>query len=398
MAAEPGARTRVLLAEDEPTVAHVLGELISGDPSMELVGVARDAAEAAEMAGRTTPDVAVVDVKMPGGGGPRAAREIRERSPGTAILALSAYEDQSSVLQMLRVGAVGYLVKGGTVDQILEGIRRAVRGQSVLSAEVAGNVVRELAAHLARDERTSEQVEDRRRRVLSLLSGGGPDIALQPIAELATGRVVGVEALARFREPPQRPDLWFEEAAAVGLRTELEVAALRSALDRLPALPSGAYLSVNMSPAIAAEEAARETLAQTSSDRVVLEITEHAPVEDYDVLGQVLADVRSQGTRLAVDDAGAGFASLRHILRLEPDIIKLDITLTRAIDQDRARRALASGLIAFASEIGAAIVAEGIETREEIQALQDLGVEYGQGYFLARPAPEAPPAALALAS
>ena len=397
MQAEAGRRIRVLVAEDQPTLAHALAELLSADPGMDVVGIAVDATEAVEMAATTRPDVALVDVKMPGGGGPRAAKEIRNRSPETAVLALSAYEDQSSVLRMLRGGAVGYLVKGGTVDQILDGVRRAARGQSILSAEVAGNVVRELADHLARDERSAEEVEDRRRRVLGVVSSGGPDIALQPIAELATGRVVGVEALARFSEAPFRPDVWFDEAASVGLRTELEVAALRAALDRLPALPSAAYLSVNMSPAIAAEDEARDVLAQTSSDRVVLEITEHAPVEDYDTLSRVLADVRAAGVRLAVDDAGAGFASLRHILRLEPDIIKLDITLTRAIDQDRARRALASGLIAFATEIGAVIVAEGIETREEIQALQDLGVEFGQGYFLARPAPEAPPAALALA-
>lgn len=398
MRSERRGSIRVLVAEDESILAHVLSELIATEPSMELVGLATDAPEAVELAAAASPDVALVDVKMPGGGGPRAAREIRERSPQTAVLALSAYEDQGSVLEMLRAGAVGYLVKGGTVEQILDGIRRACQGQSILSAEVAGNVVRELAAHLERDQRAVEEVEDRTRRVRNLLASGGPDVALQPIAELATGRVVGVEALARFREPPPRPDLWFDEAASVGLRTELELAALHSALDRLHALPPTAYLSVNMSPAIAAQDEAREMLGQTVSERVVLEITEHAPVEDYDTLGRVLADVRAQGTRLAVDDAGAGFASLRHILRLEPDIIKLDITLTRDIDRDRARRALASGLIAFATEIGAAIVAEGIETRDEIRTLQDLGVEYGQGYFLARPAPDPPPAALALAS
>ena len=124
-----------------------------------------------------------------------------------------------------------------------------------------------------------------------------------------------------------------------------------------------------------------------TAKRIALELTEHARVDDYEGLSRVLTPLRDQGMQLAVDDAGAGFASLRHILQLQPDIIKLDMTLTRHVDADGARRALAAALITFAGEIGASIVAEGIESEREIDALVGLGVQYGQGYHLARPGP-----------
>jgi EAL domain-containing protein (putative c-di-GMP-specific phosphodiesterase class I) len=120
--------------------------------------------------------------------------------------------------------------------------------------------------------------------------------------------------------------------------------------------------------------------------RIVLEVTEHAAVRDYGRLNAAVGTLRSRGVRLAVDDAGSGFASLQHILRLAPDFIKLDMELTRDVDNDLARRALAAALISFAAEIGATIIAEGIETEAELSTLRDLGVAYGQGFFLARPA------------
>ena len=130
-----------------------------------------------------------------------------------------------------------------------------------------------------------------------------------------------------------------------------------------------------------------EAIGDAPVERLVIELTEHERVEDYDSLGEALGRWRARGGRLAVDDAGAGFASLRHTLRLQPDIIKLDITLTRDIDRERAKRALASALISFAEEMGMTIVAEGIETQSELDALLALGVRYGQGFFLARPGP-----------
>ena len=179
--------------------------------------------------------------------------------------------------------------------------------------------------------------------------------------------------------------MWFADAAAAGLTLELELTAIRAALVELGRIPPASYLSLNMSPITAVSPQFAELLEDHQPERVVLEVTEHAPIEDYDELKEALHDLRAQGVRLAIDDAGAGFASLRHILQLDADVIKLDMSLTHHIDRDRAKRALAAGLISFASQIGAAIVAEGIETQSELETLRGLGVAYGQGFFLARP-------------
>ncbi len=126
---------------------------------------------------------------------------------------------------------------------------------------------------------------------------------------------------------------------------------------------------------------------QPHAGRLVLEITEHEAVEDYPSLVDALAPLRANGARVAIDDAGAGFASLRHTLRIAPDIVKLDMSLTRGIDADRGKRALAAALVSFAMEMDFALVAEGIETADELEALRQLGVGFGQGYFLAVPGP-----------
>src|SRR5262249_15808220 len=123
------------------------------------------------------------------------------------------------------------------------------------------------------------------------------------------------------------------------------------------------------------------------ASRIVVEVTEHMPVEDYNALNRALERVRALGVRLAIDDAGAGFASLRHILQLAPDFVKLDRTLIDDIERDRSHQALAAGLISFAKKIEATIVAEGIERKAQLRALRDLGVSCGQGFLLARPAP-----------
>lgn len=382
------ATIRVMIADDDPVLREALGALVQAEESMELVGVAGGAEEAIDLARRLTPDVAVLDVRMPDGGGPRAAREIRRHSPGTRIVALSAYEDRTTVLEMLRQGAVGYVVKGTRPGEIVEAIRRSYLGESTLSAEITTEVVDELAAQLTRETKTAERLARQAQQIRRVLSGEGLSMVFQPIADIADGSVVGLEALARFAAEPQRtPDVWFGEAAEIGLLVELEIAAARAALARLEDLPEGSYLSVNVSPATVTSPLFQQLIQLSPARRLVIEVTEHAPVEDYGSLADALRDFRSDGGRLAVDDAGAGFASLRHILRLAPDLIKLDVSLTRGIDADEASQALASALVSFASRIHAAIVAEGIETSEELATLRELGVAFGQGFFLARPGP-----------
>jgi EAL domain-containing protein (putative c-di-GMP-specific phosphodiesterase class I) len=221
-----------------------------------------------------------------------------------------------------------------------------------------------------------------------VLSAGGPAIVFQPIVDLRDGQVHGVEALSRFDlEPRRSPDYWFEAAWKTGLGLELELSALRAALRQAASLPDGLFVAVNLAPEALASPEFRELLPSIAAERLTVEVTEHARVDDYERLTEPVRELRKRGGRLAIDDVGSGFASLRHILRLDPDVIKLDVELTRGVDVDRRRRALASGLVSFAAELGCWVVSEGIEAHSELQTLQTLGVRYGQGYFLCVPTP-----------
>ncbi len=241
--------------------------------------------------------------------------------------------------------------------------------------------------HAAALAETQEQ-SSMRLWIHQVLAQGGPSMVFQPIVELATGRVVGVEALARFPAPSHRsPDQWFADAADTGLGVELELSAVRRAITQLDQLPTDVYLSLNAGPETVTSPELRQLFTSAVADRVVLELTEHVGVEDYTELADALDTLRRLGVRLAVDDTGSCFASLQHILNLRPDIIKLDRALVTGIDTDPSRRALAGSLMTFAQEIGARVVAEGIENAREQTVLRRLGIRYGQGYHLGRPAP-----------
>ncbi|MDQ3979608.1 MAG: EAL domain-containing protein [Actinomycetota bacterium] len=219
-------------------------------------------------------------------------------------------------------------------------------------------------------------------------SGEGVTLAFQPIIALASGRPAGYEALARFSSDPARsPATWIAEAIGAGLGVDLDLALIRQALSHLPKLPADAYLSLNVAPTTVTSGRLTQVVHGVPTDRVVLEITEHAVVESYEQLNASLRDLRTLGLRVSVDDAGAGYASFRHILQLQPEFIKLDLSLTRGIDRDPALRALASAMIAFAAETGSTIVAEGVETERELAALRSVGLTHAQGYYLGVPAP-----------
>jgi EAL domain-containing protein (putative c-di-GMP-specific phosphodiesterase class I) len=173
----------------------------------------------------------------------------------------------------------------------------------------------------------------------------------------------------------------------VGLGEELELRAIEAALARLEEIPAEAYLSLNASPQTLCSPRLHALLEGLPGARIALELTEHAPVADYAALSQALSLLRARGVRLLIDDAGAGFASLKHVLDLAPDAIKLDLSLTRDIDRDPVRRALAASLVGFARELGASLIAEGVETAAELRALRELGISHGQGYYLGRPGP-----------
>ena len=245
-------------------------------------------------------------------------------------------------------------------------------------------------AEILADQLDREQLESEKRRlewsrIRAVLDRDGIDVEFQPVFDLNDCKIVSLEALARFwTEPMRPPSAWFAEAAEVGLGAELELAAIRAALQRLHEFPSDIALAINVSPTTALDTRFCELLLDVA-DRLVIEITEHAQVDDYDALRSALAPLRERGAQLAIDDVGAGFSNLRHILRLAPDILKLDLSLTQEIANDPAREALATSLVNFADGVGAAIAAEGISSDEDLTLLRALGVDYGQGFYLARP-------------
>jgi EAL domain-containing protein (putative c-di-GMP-specific phosphodiesterase class I)/putative methionine-R-sulfoxide reductase with GAF domain len=225
-----------------------------------------------------------------------------------------------------------------------------------------------------------------RSRIDRFLKGRGLTHVFQPVFDMTSGDCFAVEALARFSGRPKRtPDVWFAEAHAMGVGVELEIASVKAALSSLPLLPEGITLCVNAGPEAIVSDEVRQLLADCDSRRVVMELTEETKVDDYPQLSQALGQLCLLGVRLAIDDTGAGFASFAHILKLAPDIIKLDRELTSGIDHDPVRAALATALVSFASGIGAEIIAEGIETAAELEVLRNLGIHYGQGYLLCLP-------------
>jgi len=381
-------RIRVLVADDEETVRDVLEALLGSEPEIDLIGSAADTETAIELACKELPDVALVDVRMPGGGGPRATREIVRRSPPTRVVALSAHQDVTTVLTMLRAGAVGYVVKSDSTDEILSAIHRSVEGKSSVPERLAAGLASAMLEDVQgrRDSSRSSQLQ--RERVERAIDDRAFTMVFQPIFDLDGGAIVGMEALARFSELPQRtPNAWIAEAEAVGLLMDLELALAGAALDGLESLPPDAYLALNFSPETAASDRLRDLLERADPSRIVVEVTEQAPVADYDELREALSGLRERGVRLAIDDAGAGFASLRHIVRLDPDLIKLDITLTRQIESDPVRQALAVALVSFAEQIEATVVAEGVETELQLEALRRAGIRHAQGFLLGSPGP-----------
>ena len=208
----------------------------------------------------------------------------------------------------------------------------------------------------------------------------------QPLVALATGQVSGYEALTRFRQPPKRfPDQWFLLAQRVGLGGKLEAFAIQKALET-PGRPKGAYLSLNLSPSTLNDPDVQQVLPADLTG-LVIEVTEHELASDEGQLKEDLGALRERGARIAVDDAGAGYAGLQQLMRVMPDLIKLDRSLVQNLDTDPAKQALVDAFVRFGRRTGAQVVAEGIETEEELRTLADLDVSYGQGYFLAKPAP-----------
>ena len=218
---------------------------------------------------------------------------------------------------------------------------------------------------------------------------GLPDVSLvfQAIVDLNSGVAAGYEVLARFQGAlPASPDRWLAAADDVGLGARMECAIWNAAFEVRDRLPLSTFLSVNASPDFLASSECEALMgSRTSLDGIVIEVTEHEAITDYDRLSATLSRYRSRGASVAVDDAGAGYASMSHILALRPEFIKLDRAIVTDCDRDPAKAALVEMVDSFAGRTGSQLVAEGVETEGELATLTRMGVPMGQGYFLSRP-------------
>jgi DNA-binding NarL/FixJ family response regulator len=380
--AEDITSIRVLVADDEETVVDVLRALIGSDPSLRFVGAARDAEDAIELAVRERPDVVLLDVRMPGGGGLRATREITKRCGSTKVVALSAHEDSDTVIGMISAGASAYVPKGDSTEKILRTIHRAVDSNYAATAQKPPlNVVSPLLPR-----RTQQSTA-----VAKAILDGAITTEFEPIADLATGQIVGLDARPRVATLPHRSyDTWLADAEAADLLLDVELAAFRASLLALPMIPEHLFLEFEVTPSTAIEGRFRRAIRRPVASRIALGFSPLAPA-DTAALGTdpngILAGLRGRGVRIAARDVGPGFAGLRHLSHLSPDLARLDGTLVRALGESFSSHSIVAAMVACASDVGARLIAPGVGSEEQLQELRNLGVEMVQGPVVGGPIP-----------
>jgi EAL domain-containing protein (putative c-di-GMP-specific phosphodiesterase class I) len=384
------ANAGVLIVDDNASNVALLRAVLTraGLTRVESVTDSRLALTAYE---QLQPDLVLLDLHMPGIDGYTLLSELTTRAGASylPVLVLTADTTRDAVHRALSLGARDFLTKPIDTSELTLRVRNLLETRDLHDQLRHHNLALqlELAGYQWSEQAERQAREERRVRVQEIIDGDLLTLVYQPIVDLATRETVGYEALARFPvEPVRGPERWFADAMDIGLGQELELTAVEQALAGLDTFTDCTFVAVNVSPATALSAALPALLDNAAGPRLVIELTEHVLVDDFDAIRTALASLRSRGVRLAVDDTGAGYAGFRHLLGLEPDIIKLDICLTRGIDTDPARRALAAALVKFSEDTGAQLIAEGIENATELTTLLDLGVHWAQGYYLARPA------------
>jgi EAL domain-containing protein (putative c-di-GMP-specific phosphodiesterase class I)/DNA-binding NarL/FixJ family response regulator len=385
---------RVLVAEDEPQVREVLEALIRTDRGLEFVGAAEEAEAAIQLASHERPDVALVDVRMPGGGGVRAAREIVRRSPPTKVIAVSAFEDAETILSMLHAGARYYVSKTDPTDHILDAIHQAVDDGEEPTNEIE-RIVRAFDDWMDRRGDRPSLDELRKARVAEVLKPGNIRVRFDRVVDLSTGAVVGEEAAPVFLGTGDRSAVeLFADAQAVDLLTRLELTFVRAALDSLDAVPGERWMSLGVSLATAGCAELLDILSEAPPDRIVLQLTELEPIDDRERLDRSIGRWRAGGIRIAIDDVGPGIASLRDLVRIRPDFVKLDTSVVRGVEDDLSRQRLVRALLSITEDLGSSVIAKGADTPASVEMLVRLGLRLAQGDAVAQepspvPAPEA---------
>lgn len=385
------ADARVLVVDDNATNVALLEGLLRR-AGLHTVYTETDPRNALARLDEIDPDLVLLDLHMPQIDGYTILENITERAAGSylPVMVLTADARPEANERALTMGARDFLTKPFDATEVI------LRARNLLETRYLHVTLRQHNIELRAELGTYREIERvereafelQRERIEQIIHDGAIRMVYQPVLDLTDGGLVGVEALARFPgDPPQGPDRWFADAEQVGLGITLELCAVTAALDSLQHLPKTAFLAVNVSPATLLSAQLSDVLRDEPLTRLVIELTEHVPVEDYETVNAVAEVLRQRGARVAIDDTGAGYAGFRHLISLKPDIVKLDISLTRGIDHDPGRRALASALVQFTRDTGSQLIAEGVETTDELETLHRLRVGWAQGYHLGRPEP-----------
>ena len=393
MLLERFADARVLVVDDNPGNVAALVSVLGG-AGLRNIACATNPRAGLDMASVTDPDVILLDLHMPGLDGYGVLEELAATSGDKGhfpVVVVMGDTTPDTLHRALSLGARDFVATPLDPIEVVLRVRNMLENRFLHSALQVQNAALsdELEELKEDDERIQREQHGHLARIEQVLAHKSAlAMVFQPIVDLTDSSIVGVEALSRFAGKPLRsPDLWFEEAASVGLGPMLEMKAIAAALAQAAGLPEGAFLAVNVSPDLLLSGKLDYLVDDPICPRLVFELTEHVVVDDYGPIRSRIARFRNQGARIAIDDTGAGFSSMRHILLLQPEIIKLDQSLTHGVDHDPARRALASSLVSFAKDIGSDLIAEGVETADELQTLERLGAQWVQGFHIARPQP-----------
>lgn len=378
---------RIVIVDDQEANVRLLERILAASGFTNLCSF-RSGSAFVESSDADEPDLVLLDLHMPPPDGFAVLDFFRSRSGPhdyRPVLVLTADAERTARSRALAGGANDFLTKPFDAEEVVLRVRNLLETKLLHRALEARNtdLAAEVASLRTRELSERRRMEELRERIRTIVSRRAFAPVFQPIVRLDDGQLLGYEALTRFADGVP-PDRQFAAAAEAGLGPDLEMACLAAAIGQAGNLVGAHWLSLNVSPDLIMDSG-RLASALTGEAQIVLEITEHARIADYDALRCALRSV-GPDLKWAVDDAGAGYASFRHILELQPAFVKLDMGLVRAIDQDPARQALVAGMVHFAKTTACELIAEGIETPAEAGTLRRLGVGLGQGYLIGRPA------------
>jgi EAL domain-containing protein (putative c-di-GMP-specific phosphodiesterase class I) len=373
----PSASARVLVVDDEQLIREILADFLGMEGYS--VRTAPDGATAASELRRARYDVVITDLKMPNLGGLDLLAEVRRTNPEALTLVMTGFGTVETAIDALKHGAYDYVLKPFKVEQLLKIIRNGLAAKQLGEFPASG-----FPGSIPRSDRENQDtLRERLARVIDTLW-----MAYHPIFRTSDGSIFGYEALLRSDEPSlAQPVSVLWAAETLNLIDDLGRRIRDVACKAFEVWPDDCALFVNLHPSDLLDNHlfAPDSPLTLQARRVVLEITERASLDTLPDLTRRVADLRKLGFRIAIDDLGAGYAGLGAFADLEPEIVKLDMSLVRRVDEHKTRQKVVKSMITLAKEMGIQVVAEGVETEAERDTLKALGCDLLQGYLFARP-------------